>query len=123
MSIPTAKEILSWYLYGQSTPPAPNDLRDDRFIRPKGIAGPPRPVDSQDYMRNGGGRFVGIGNFNFVRNFLQGSSDYSGTQQELSRELRVQGTQGRTQGHELSELRVRSPISHNTISPLNSCNG
>jgi VCBS repeat-containing protein len=74
--MPTAKEILSWYLYGQSTPPAPNDLRDDRFIRPKGIDGPPVAVNSEDYMRNGGGRFVGIGNFNFVRNFLQGS-DYS----------------------------------------------
>lgn len=76
MSIPTAKEILSWYLYGQSTPPAPDDLRDDQFIRPTGIDGPSITVNSADYMRNGGGRFVGIGNFNFVRNFLEGS-DYT----------------------------------------------
>ena len=75
MSIPTAKEILSQYLYGQRTPPAPDDLRNDRFIRPRGIQGPPVTVNSEDYMRNGGGRFVGIGNFNYVRNFLQGS-DY-----------------------------------------------
>lgn len=76
MSIPTAKEILSQYLYGQQTPPAPNDLRNDRFIRPKGTDGPPITVNSEDYMRNGGGRFVGIGNFNYVRNFLEGS-DYT----------------------------------------------
>jgi hypothetical protein len=74
MSIPTAKEILSWYLYGQSTPPAPNDLRSDQFIRPEGIDGPTRVVNSADYMLNGGGRFISIGNFNFVRNFLRGSS-------------------------------------------------
>ena len=73
MSIPTAKEILSWYLYGQQNSPAADDLKNDRFIRPKGIDGPTVTVVSEYYMGNGGGRFVGIGNFNFVRNFLQGS--------------------------------------------------
>ncbi len=76
MSMPTAQEIIGQYLYGQKIPPAPDDLRNDRFIRPKGTNGPAVTVNSEDYMRNGGGRFVGIGNFNFVRNFLQGS-DYS----------------------------------------------
>ena len=53
--MPTAQEILCRYLYGQTTLPSPNDLLDDRFIRPKGIDGPPVVVNAEDDMLHGGG--------------------------------------------------------------------
>ncbi|WP_283164673.1 calcium-binding protein [Marinobacter sp. M4C] len=75
MTMPTAEEILCLYLYGQKTPPAPADLKSDTLIRPTGDGQEPLIVDLDEYMTTGGGRFVGVENFRYVRNFLAGS-DY-----------------------------------------------
>ena len=68
MTMPTAPEILCLYLYGQKTPPA--DLKSDTLIRSTGPGQVPAIVDMNEYMTTGGGRFVKVENFNYVRNFL-----------------------------------------------------
>ena len=71
--MPTAEEAICLYLYGQKTPPA--DLKSERLIREPGNGSVPLEVDINEYMTTGGGRFVKVENFNYVRNFLAGS-DY-----------------------------------------------
>lgn len=72
--MPTAEEAICLYLYGQKTPPA--DLKSEQLIREPGNGSVPLEVDINEYMTTGGGRFVKVENFNYVRNFLAGS-DYT----------------------------------------------
>ena len=66
MAMPTAEEIVSLYLFGQETPPA--DLKTDQWIRPPGDGKQTKEVDVNEYMTIGGGRFVKVENFLYVRN-------------------------------------------------------
>ena len=75
MAMPTALEIVSLYLYGQKT--LPTDIKTDTLIRPPGIGSAPATVDVNEFMTTGGGRFVKVENFNYVRNFLA-AADYNG---------------------------------------------
>lgn len=70
-TIPTAQEILCLYLYGQKTPPS--DLKSDVLIRAEGLGEEPAIVDINEYMTTGGGRFVKVESFRYVRNFLAGN--------------------------------------------------
>ena len=75
MAMPTAVEAVSMYLFGQKYPPA--DLKTDALIRPLGKGTDPLIVDKNEYMTTGGGRFVKVENFRYVRNFLA-ATDYPG---------------------------------------------
>ena len=71
MTMPTAQEILCLYLYGQKTPPA--NIKTDILIRPEGVGQVSLNVDMNEYMTTGGGRFVKVESFRYVRNFLAGN--------------------------------------------------
>jgi len=75
MAMPTAVEAVSMYLFGQKYPPA--DLKTDALIRPLGKGADALIVDKNEYMTTGGGRFVKVENFRYVRNFLA-ATDYPG---------------------------------------------
>lgn len=70
MSMPTSEVIVSRYLFDEDTPPA--DLKDEKLIRPKDAVGRVFSVDINEYMTIGAGRFVGVEEFRYVRNFLSG---------------------------------------------------
>lgn len=72
ITIPTAEEIVSQYLYGQKT--LPSDLKSADLIRQKGD-GEPISVDMNEFMTTGGGRFVKVEDFRYVRNFLGGHDE------------------------------------------------
>lgn len=74
MTMPTAEEILSLYLYGQRTPPTPAQLANEQWIRPSGVT---ESMNAVDYMSNGGGRFVGLYTFKMVREFLAAEGNYT----------------------------------------------
>jgi len=95
MSIPNITEIVSWYLYGQKTPPSPADLADDKWIRPEAIKatktapaitqGATIWIDSHEYMTTGAGRFATPEKFDLVRKFLNGDGIFStGTYSPIS---------------------------------------
>ncbi len=75
MAMPTTEEIVSLYLFGQYPPPA--NLKTEDLIRQPGD-GSTRSVDMNEYMTIGGGRFVKVENFAYVRNFLA-HNDYDKT--------------------------------------------
>ncbi len=76
-SIPTMFEILSWYLYGQRT--KPQDFLDEKYVGrpfdPVTKIGSIVPVNATEFMTQGAGRYVDVGNFLAVRKFLAG--DYN----------------------------------------------
>lgn len=74
MIMPTFKAMMSRYLFNRDTPP--DDLVDESLIRGCSEIGAPVLVDANDFMVNGGGRFMSVARFNMVRRFLSGD-DYS----------------------------------------------
>lgn len=74
MSMLTFKIIMSRYLFNRDAPPG--DLVDESLIRGRSEIGTPVLVDANDFMVNGGGRFMSVARFNIVRRFLSGD-DYS----------------------------------------------
>jgi hypothetical protein len=70
MTMPTATDITRLYLFGSTDIP---DLVDDELIRPSAtqdnvVSAP--PVDINDYMTNGPGRFVNAASFEVVNRFF-----------------------------------------------------
>ena len=47
MTMPTAEEIISLYLYGQKTPPTPQQLANEQWIR---ASGETEKVDAIEYI-------------------------------------------------------------------------
>lgn len=72
MAMPTAEEIICLYLYGQETPP--EDLKTESLIRDTDNSGATYYLNKNEFMTTGGGRFVKVENFKYVRNFL-GAND------------------------------------------------
>jgi hypothetical protein len=68
MGIPTIAEIVSRYLYDQPTVPV--ELANERWIRPAGVSGQAVEISTNEFMTTGGGRYVGVERFRFVRSFL-----------------------------------------------------
>ncbi|MDR1228217.1 MAG: hypothetical protein LBK55_04235 [Azoarcus sp.] len=68
---PTAEEIICLYLYDDIKPPAPGTLKTKQDVL--NLAKPTRQdveIDKDWFMKHGGGRFMHIGRFDIVRNFL-----------------------------------------------------
>ncbi len=73
MSMPTIEQVVSRYLFNQNSPPL--DLKDEQLIRLRDELGTELTVDMDEFMTTGGGRFVGVERFRYVRKFLEG--DYA----------------------------------------------
>jgi hypothetical protein len=70
-SMSLVQKVTNLYLYGQET--TPSDLSDDRLIRPDPLPednNPTLPINVQDYMQNGGGRFAIGSQFEIIRKFF-----------------------------------------------------
>ncbi len=74
MSMPTIEQVVSRYLFNQDSPPL--DLKDENLIRSKGGKGAALTVDMDEFMTTGGGRFVGVELFRYVRKFLEGDDSF-----------------------------------------------
>jgi hypothetical protein len=68
---PTAEEMICLYLYDDIKPPAPGTLKTKQDVL--NLAKPTRQdveIDKDWFMKHSGGRFMHIGRFDIVRNFL-----------------------------------------------------
>lgn len=74
MSMPTAEEIINRYLFNQPTLPSEPLL--DKYIRPSDAKGDVVPVNADEYMKYGAGRYADISSFKFIREFLGGEFDH-----------------------------------------------
>lgn len=69
-TIPNIYQIISYYLYGQTT--KPEDALDERIVnRPKDDSST-ITVNALEFMTTGAGRYAQVGNFLAVRKFLAG---------------------------------------------------
>ena len=97
MSMPSIEEIMSLYLYGQSSKPSATDLLNDQWIRGKAVPevsipnAPPNgdkliiypaitngaiiTLDQTEYMTNGPGRFASPEKFSLINKFLNGEGN------------------------------------------------
>jgi len=74
MSMPTIEQVVSRYLFNQNSPPL--DLKDEQLIRLRDELGTELTVDMDEFMTTGGGRFVGVERFRYVRKFLEGDDAF-----------------------------------------------
>ena len=72
MSFLQVKEVTNLYLYGQLTTPI--NLADDQWIRPEPANWLAYDVNLADFMNIGAGRFAVGGQFDFIGEFLEGTS-------------------------------------------------
>lgn len=72
MSLPSAFEVMNYYLYGQTS--IPTDLKDPALIRSPGATVAPLDVNVAEYMSSGPGRFASPALFDVVQQFFLASS-------------------------------------------------
>jgi len=76
MTLPTAEEVTNLYLYGSSSKPA--NLLDPSLLQPR-TQPAAVPVDLNEYMTTGAGRFVDAADFKFLNDLFNSSSLPAGT--------------------------------------------
>ncbi|OTG95834.1 hypothetical protein B9T24_08675 [Acinetobacter sp. ANC 4654] len=69
-TIPNMYQIISYYLYGQTT--KPEDALDERIVNFHKDDRLPITVNALEFMTTGAGRYAQVGNFLAVRKFLAG---------------------------------------------------